>query len=603
MTTVPGTPTGVQARPASSSALVSWTLPSADGGRPISSQTVTPYIGTVAQIPKQVSATATSTTISGLTNGESYTFKVVATNRNGDGDASAASNEVTPRLTLFEFADPGQADSHDGSAVELGVKFTSDVAGEIRGIRFYKAAANTGTHVGSLWTAGGSRLAQVTFTNETSSGWQSATLSQPVTISTGTTYVASYFAPNGHYSVTRNGFATAVDNPPLHAIGNATSPNGLYAYGSTSTFPANSFNASNYSVDVLFRPTGAPGQPTGVQATAGNAAATVSWTAPNGGGSPTSYKVTPYIGSTPQTPTLVTGSPLTTSKKITGLTPGTSYTFTVQAVNAAGAGAESSLERRHPDRLGRAGCADGRRGPAGKPLRDRRLDGAGRRRRQSDHGLLGHAVSRLDRAHADDGASASSVRVSGLTPGSSLRFTVRAQNSKGLGAESGQSVAVTPGYSLFGMGTPASAEASDNGSVMLGTRFYSDSDGSITGARFYKGPNNKGTHVAGLWNSSGQLLRSAVFQTETASGWQTVIFSSPVPITANSAYVIGYLAPQGRYSTTPGAFSSAPFDSPPLHAFASVDGANGVYLYSSSLALPTNTWNATNYWVDVLFVP
>ena len=163
---------------------------------------MTPYIGSIAQTPKTVSASASSTTVTGLTNGESYTFKVSATNSNGDGDASAASNAVTPRLTIFEFADPGAADGGDGSSVELGVKFTSDVDGEVRGIRFYKASTNTGTHIGSLWTAGGTRLAQVTFSDETGSGWQSATFSDPVSVTAGTTYVASYFAPNGHYSVT-----------------------------------------------------------------------------------------------------------------------------------------------------------------------------------------------------------------------------------------------------------------------------------------------------------------------------------------------------------------------------------------------------------------
>jgi hypothetical protein len=33
----------------------------------------------------------------------------------------------------------------------------------VTGLRFYKAAANTGTHIGSLWTASGTRLAQATF--------------------------------------------------------------------------------------------------------------------------------------------------------------------------------------------------------------------------------------------------------------------------------------------------------------------------------------------------------------------------------------------------------------------------------------------------------
>ena len=63
------------------------------------------------------------------------------------------------------------------------------------------------------------------------------TFSSPVTITAGTTYVASYFAPSGHYSVTGGGFASAVDNAPLHALANGTSANGVYAYGAASAFP------------------------------------------------------------------------------------------------------------------------------------------------------------------------------------------------------------------------------------------------------------------------------------------------------------------------------------------------------------------------------
>ena len=54
--------------------------------------------------------------------------------------------------TIFGSATPATIDSGDGNSVELGVKFSSEVAGTITGIRFYKAAANTGTHIGSLWT-------------------------------------------------------------------------------------------------------------------------------------------------------------------------------------------------------------------------------------------------------------------------------------------------------------------------------------------------------------------------------------------------------------------------------------------------------------------
>ena len=109
------------------------------------------------------------------------------------------------------------------------MKFQTDFAGTATGVRFYKASANTGTHVGALWTAGGTLLAQATFSNETASGWQHVLFSSPVTLTADTTYVVSYLAPNGHYSVTGGGFSSAIDNPPLHGLSNATSANGVYA--------------------------------------------------------------------------------------------------------------------------------------------------------------------------------------------------------------------------------------------------------------------------------------------------------------------------------------------------------------------------------------
>jgi hypothetical protein len=138
----------------------------------------------------------------------------------------------------------------------LGVKFTSDQAGFITGIRFYKSAANTGAHVGNLWTTGGTLLASAVFTGESASGWQQVSFSSPVAVTAGTTYVASYYAPAGHYSFDAQFFATTgVDNPPLQALADGVSPDGVYTYGSTSAFPTSSFNATNYWVDVVFNTT------------------------------------------------------------------------------------------------------------------------------------------------------------------------------------------------------------------------------------------------------------------------------------------------------------------------------------------------------------
>ena len=130
-----------------------------------------------------------------------------------------------------------------------------------RGIRFYKSAANTGTHMGSLWTAGGQRLAQATFTERDRHRLADRHVRQPGRVTPDTTYVASYYAPNGHFAITPayfypppapgpNGGST-VDSPPLHALRNAgTTTNGVFAYTAPSTFPVDSFNATNYWVDV-----------------------------------------------------------------------------------------------------------------------------------------------------------------------------------------------------------------------------------------------------------------------------------------------------------------------------------------------------------------
>jgi WD40 repeat protein len=149
---------------------------------------------------------------------------------------------------------PGEPSEPDSNPVELGVKFRSDVNGFIKGIRFYKGAGNTGTHVGNLWTSTGSLLASATFTNETSTGWQYVEFAEPAPIAANVVYVASYFAPNGRYAADSGYFASAgVSNPPLHLLQNGVSgANGVFAYTPSSAFPTSSWNATNYWVDPVF---------------------------------------------------------------------------------------------------------------------------------------------------------------------------------------------------------------------------------------------------------------------------------------------------------------------------------------------------------------
>jgi len=154
---------------------------------------------------------------------------------------------------LFNATDrPANVTWNDPHAVELGVKFQSAVAGTVTGVRFYKGPQNTGTHVGSLWSATGRLLASATFAGEEPSGWQQVNFSNPVSITPGTVYIVSYHTNTGFYSVDRNYFATAHPSGALTAPASMSSGgNGIYVYGGGG-FPTNTYKANNYWVDVVF---------------------------------------------------------------------------------------------------------------------------------------------------------------------------------------------------------------------------------------------------------------------------------------------------------------------------------------------------------------
>src|SRR5438105_827351 len=154
----------------------------------------------------------------------------------------------------------------DPQSIQLGMRFRAEGDGVITGIRFYKGTGNDGTvgqpHIGSLWTQAGSLLASAAFTSETATGWQQVTFDAPVPITTGTTYLASYFAPFGHYAIDRPsdtpgpGFTQSITNSPLRALQNGEDgPNGVYIYSTVpNTFPTQTYDSTNYYVDVVFVP-------------------------------------------------------------------------------------------------------------------------------------------------------------------------------------------------------------------------------------------------------------------------------------------------------------------------------------------------------------
>ncbi|WP_415855300.1 DUF4082 domain-containing protein [Sinomonas sp. G460-2] len=210
--------------------------------------------------------TATFTPSANLAYNTQYTATVSgATNSTGQTMSpyswSFTTTASCPCTVFSANSTPATANGADPSAVELGMKFRTDTAGQITGVRFYKGSLNTGTHVGNLWSSTGTKLATVTFVNESASGWQQAYFSTPVSVTANTTYVVSYFAPNGNYSYTSSGFSASQGSSPIVGLANGTDGgNGVYAYGSTSSFPSGTYNSTNYWVDAVFNP-GAPAAP------------------------------------------------------------------------------------------------------------------------------------------------------------------------------------------------------------------------------------------------------------------------------------------------------------------------------------------------------
>ncbi|PSB47941.1 hypothetical protein C7B80_07570 [Cyanosarcina cf. burmensis CCALA 770] len=478
----------------------------------------------------------------------SVIIKSRAIDDSGNLETSGASTTVTvgertcPCSTWNDTATPTTAASSDTQAVELGVKFKSDVNGYVTGIRFYKGSGNTGTHVGNLWTSAGQLLTTATFSNETASGWQQVNFSQPVAINANTVYVASYHTSSGRYAINEGYFTSSIDSPPLHFLRDGESGgNGVYKYGTTG-FPINTYRASNYWVDVTFATNATNPTPPVTDTTAPS----ISAVSPSNGA--TNVSTSTSIAATfseALDPATINANTFVLQDANNALVPATvtydaaSHTATLQPSNllATGATYRATL-----------------RGGTTQP-------------RVQD--LAGNA----------------------LATNSTWSFTTAAAAS-------------TSAYSIWSSNAmPIVVADSDTAAVELGIKFRTDVSGYITGIRFYKSTGNTGVHTGKLWTSSGQQLATATFTNETASGWQQVNFDRPVAISANTVYVASYHTNVGRYSSDENYFAVSGADNGPLHFLVNgASGGNGVYKYGSS-GFPNQTYKASNYWVDVVFTP
>jgi hypothetical protein len=201
-------------------------------------------------------------------------------------------------------------------------------------------------------------------------------------------------------------------------------------------------------------------------------------------------------------------------------------------------------------------------------------------------------------------------RIAKFTSGQTLGDSILTDNSTFVGVNGGINITAASSTADLSFwpnnNTPANIDNADKqGSLDLGVKFQVDVPGVIKSVRFYKASAD-GAFTANLWTSAGTLLAQTVINAN-GIGWKTATFNSPVTISPDTTYVASY-----HITSAPGNvigypydlkyFGSSSVDNGPLHALASgLDGGNGVFTYSNTPAMPSQTFNSSNYWVDVDF--
>jgi len=543
-------------------------------------------------------------------------------------------------------ATPATLDSGDGNSYELGVKFQATTTGTVTGVRFYKAAANTGTHIGDLWTSTGTLLATGTFTGETSSGWQQLNFSSGVAISANTMYVVSYHTNTGHFSFDAHYFSTSGHTntsgtlTALVSSGGSTG-NGVFIQSGSSAFPTTSFNDNNYWVDVVFAPNlpssiGASPQSLDFGGQLINTSNTLSTTVTNTGTSSVTISGATATGAYTITSPSNTVYPLT-------LAPNATHSYTVQftpTLTGAASGnlAIASNATVNPLNVPLSGTGEPiletlSSAPASLSFGEVVVNSAGSLSvTVTNTGNLTFSLTSDSITGPGFTITSRPTYPASLAPNASVVYTVQFAPTT-LGSLSGAltinsnspASPLTVGLSGTsevmsiwpGSTTPVTVDSGDGSAIEVGVKFTASVNGMATGVRFYKSSANTGTHVGSVWDPSVSTtvpIATGTFTGETATGWQELDFpaGSGMTISHGNTYIVSYHTTTGHYAFDQNYFTDANAPAythvvPSLGTLAAVKNsvsANGVFTSGSGAPLfPSSTFNATNYYADLVFVP
>lgn len=153
--------------------------------------------------------------------------------------------------SLFEHGEsaPSGSANASGNALNLGVKFQTSTQGTMTHCWFYKIAADTGTHVCTVYRVfDGSVVGTVNFADESESGWQDQAFASALNIAADEDYIVTVSHPTGNWTSTVDYFLSTYTNSNLTATTSGTDYAGRYVYGASMAYPTND-SARNYWVD------------------------------------------------------------------------------------------------------------------------------------------------------------------------------------------------------------------------------------------------------------------------------------------------------------------------------------------------------------------
>ncbi len=406
MLAVPARPTGLTATAGDEQATLRWPDP---GNASITGWQYQHRLSDAAwgngwsTIPGSAART-TSHTITGLTNGESYSFRIRAVNASGPGPAS----DETTATPLAAPAKP---------------KGLSATAGD------------------------GRVLLQWSDPNDTSiTGWQ-----------------YQQRLPDATWGQDWNPIPDSGAGTTSHTVSDLT--NGVAHVFRIRA--VNASDAGPVSEEVAATPLAVPTKPTGLTAAAGDGQVTLQWTAPDNA-SITGWQYQHRLSGEDWSEdwNAIPGSPAsTTSHTVSGLANGKSYSFRIRAVNAGGLGPASDEATATPLPIpARPNGLSATPGDGQVLLQWTDPDNASITAWQYQQRLPDAAWSEEWTAIPDSGASTTSHTVNGLENGATYGFRIRAANASGLGGASAEALATL----RAALARPAGLSATpDRGQVLL----------------------------------------------------------------------------------------------------------------------------------------